>query len=475
MVKTTLLCHCSQFPIMSHNSQKIFKKLRKKYPVFVYEDFSWSIQDNTLHLLYHFSLANTYNFFPKLAIPLKGWNIRSLEYRLMNSIVFNIGMVELVSYWKATCSSEILVKPYRLTTEQQDWWKKLYFQGLGEFFYLNGIEITESELFSFSFGDDARNMHGPFELTIKEGVIIPIGGGKDSLVSLSVLKHANIDKVAFAINPGRATLESVKIAGLENSFFEVKRTLDPLLLKLNQEGFLNGHTPFSALVAFVGLLAAVITGNNFIALSNESSANEPTIPGTNINHQYSKSMEFEKDFKHFIIKYISRDIQYFSLLRPLNEIQIGAIFSKNPEFYPVFKSCNVGSKTDSWCCNCPKCLFTFIMLSSFIEVPKLIGIFGENLMEKESLIPLLEQLSGLAAEKPFECIGTIEEVNSALASQAAKYQEHDMPILLRHHKELTPHIRFSGINEQLRYWNEAHNLYPLFEKLLLNSLAEVQV
>lgn len=460
---------------MSDNKQKIFNKLRKKYPVFVYEEFSWSIQDNTLHLLYHFSLANKYSFFPKLAIPLKDWNIKFLDNRLLNNIVFNIGMVELVSYWKTACPSEIHIKPYRLTPEQQDWWRKLYFQGLGEFFYLNNIDIIERELLSFSFGDDAWNMRGPFELKKSDGVIIPVGGGKDSLVSLSVFSQADIPKVAFAINPGRATLESVKVSELENTFFEVKRTLDPMLLTLNAEGFLNGHTPFSALVAFVSLLAAVITGNGFIALSNEASANEPTIPGTNINHQYSKSIEFEKDFRRYMIRYITRDIQYFSMLRPLNEIQIGAIFSQNPAFYKVFRSCNVGSKTDSWCCNCPKCLFTYIMLSSFIDAKELIGIFGENLLEKESLIPLMEQLSGLTDEKPFECIGTIEEVNSALASLTANYPDENLPVLLRHHKLKTPAVRFSSIHDQLRYWNTTNNLNPFFEKLLQNSLQKVQV
>jgi UDP-N-acetyl-alpha-D-muramoyl-L-alanyl-L-glutamate epimerase len=459
---------------MTDNKQKIFKKLRKKYPVFVYEEFSWTIQDNTLHLLYHFSLANKYNFFPKMAIPLKGWNIKSLDNRLLNNIVFNIGMVELVSYWKTACPFEIHIKPYRLTIEQQDWWRKLYFQGLGEFFYLNNIDVVESELLSFSFADSAWNMPVSFKTLKSEGVIIPVGGGKDSLVSLSVLNTADVEKVAFAINPGRATIESVKIAGLEKSFFEVRRSLDPLLLKLNAEGFLNGHTPFSALVAFVSLIAAVITGNGFIALSNEASANEPTIPGTNINHQYSKSIEFETDFRQYMIRYITRDIQYFSLLRPLNEIQIGAIFSQNPDFYRVFRSCNVGSKTDTWCCNCPKCLFTYIMLSSFIDANKLIGIFGENLLEKESLLPLMEQLAGLTDEKPFECIGTIEEVNSALASLTAKYQDENLPVLLRHHKLKTPAVRFASIHEQLRYWNATNNLNPFFEKLLQNSLLQAQ-
>jgi UDP-N-acetyl-alpha-D-muramoyl-L-alanyl-L-glutamate epimerase len=452
------------------NNQNIFNRLRRKFPVFGYEDFHWNVSNNALNITYHFALGAKYQFFPKYNIPLNNWGIEKLSGAFISNIVFHIGMVEMISYWKASCSPKIFIKPYRLKNYEQEWWRKLIFNGLGEFLFLNGIETSEKKLVSFLFHDGARKVPRNIEFPRNQRVLVPIGGGKDSLASLNILSQDSMQKVAFAINPGQATLDSVRISGLENSFFIVNRTIDPLLLELNSQGFLNGHTPFSALLAFVSLLAASITDCSHIALSNESSANEPTIPGTEINHQYSKSYVFEKDFRKFVLHSITKDINYFSLLRPLNELQIAAIFSGNPEFLRVFKSCNVGSKTNSWCCNCPKCLFTYIMLSAFVDSKQLVEVFGENLLEKESLIPLLDQLSGLTPEKPFECIGTIEEVNAALGSAAMSYCEADMPLLLRHHRKHTSAIRFSTVSEQLNYWNWQYNIGSPFESLIKQSL-----
>lgn len=457
---------------MSYNNNRTFLRLRKKFPEFIYEDFLADVRGDVLYLEYHFIMGE-YNFRPRLSVPLNEWSVKPMEAGLIRNLAFHIGMVEMISYWKTTCAPTIFIKPYRLLPEQEAWWKKLFYQGLGEFLYVNQIKVSEEDLFSFSSDPQCRPVIGGYRLNQSSGMIIPVGGGKDSLVSLYLMGKMGNDKMALAINPGKATLDSVKAAGYEDSFFQIKRTLDPLLLSLNAKGFLNGHTPFSALVAFVSILTAAISGNTFIALSNESSANEPTIPGTNINHQYSKSIEFEQDFRNYVLKYISPDLQYFSLLRPLNELQIAALFARNPAFYSVFRSCNVGSKTNSWCCNCPKCLFTFIMLSCFIPEHTMQEIFGENLLEKGSLIPLLEQLSGLAREKPFECIGTIDEVNSALRNLSQNYNQRHLPILLKYHLDRTREIVFSPVKEQIKSWDEDHHLTPAFEQLLKQSLGIV--
>jgi hypothetical protein len=71
---------------------------------------------------------------------------------------------------------------------------------------------------------------------------------------------------------------------------------------------------------------AYLTNRKYIVLSNEGSANEPTVIGTNINHQYSKTYEFECDFYQYTKKYFNIDIKYFSLLRPIKEIQIAYLF-----------------------------------------------------------------------------------------------------------------------------------------------------
>ena len=453
---------------------KKFEQLRKSYPVFTFEDLSWDLKDDFLTLRFHFHLDNQIHFYPEHTIDLKGFSDVEFDDEMMKNLVFHLGMAELISYWKATCSPVVHIKTFRMNSIQANWWKKLYYHGLGEFFYLNQIETSLNEFMSFTYDKWARTFPMPFSLNLKDDFIIPVGGGKDSVVTLSTLGAISDGNYALVVNQREATRECIKIAGLQNRVLEVKRTIDPTLLELNEKGFLNGHTPFSSLLAFVSLLASVITGNRHIALSNESSANEATIPGTNINHQYSKSYEFEQDFRWYTARFISADINYFSFLRPLNELQIAALFSKNPEYFTAFKSCNVGSKTDTWCCNCSKCLFTYIMLSPFLEKSVMKQIFHEDLFEKESLKPVLEQLTGVAKEKPFECVGTINEVNSALEYLCKTYAENEFPALLEHFKKITAGISFTPLKKELEYWNVFHCLNADMEKLLEDRLKLIQ-
>ena len=220
--------------------------------------------------------------------------------------------------------------------------------------------------------------------------------GKDSIVTLELLGDLP-GSIPLILNPRGASLNTVLARGYsEEDYIDIRRTIDPALLKLNDEGFLNGHTPFSALLGFVCALAAVISGKRFVALSNESSANEATIPGTTINHQYSKSVAYEKDFRHYPGRYLAPEVEYFSFLRPLNELQISRLFTGYPEYFPLFRSCNAGSKTDSWCGKCSKCLFSYIILSPFYtRGGPLNGIFGRDLFDDPDLIHYFDQLTGL--------------------------------------------------------------------------------
>ncbi len=455
----------------NHHSR--FLALRKAYPYFVYQSYSILRTKTSLRLKFSFDLAGHYTFRPELEVPLRDFYLMdSLPEKVLNNLVFHMGMVELISYWKAACPPVVRVLAGHLDEEQVSWWKKLYFHGLGEFFYLNSIE-TDAESF-MQIVSEGETYPVSTRVLNKKNVLVPVGGGKDSVVTLELLKNSAFDVKPFLLNPREASLRTIEIAGYQpEKSVVVWRTLDPLLLQLNASGFLNGHTPFSALLAFVSAFTALLSGTRYIALSNESSANESTVPGSKVNHQYSKSFEFEQDFDRYVKRYIHPGLDYFSFLRPLNELQIAALFSRFPQHHFSFRSCNVGSKTDSWCGACPKCLFTYVMLSPFLPQAKLEKIFGKNLLKEETLKPIMKQLDGTVAVKPFECVGTPEEVNAALFHVKEKgLQTGDLRLLQRDVASGNGQREFGALLKQI---NHAHFLPDKFLSVLLKALAHVAV
>ncbi len=431
----------------SENQQR-FDALREQFKSFTFCQQEVKLEDGVLSMTFHFSLDDRYDFYPTLTIPSRPfYRWETIPQTQLETLAFQIGMVELVSYWKLACPKTIVVKPFDLKLCQKKWWRHLYYNGLGEFRYLNGIDCSEADFLKIESGTDHEMKS--IDMPLEEKTLIPVGGGKDSVVTLEMLRD-EMPVIPLIVNPRGATIECIKAAGYTmDDVAVINRTLDPTMLRLNQEGFLNGHTPFSALLAFISILIGFGTGSKYIALSNESSANESTVPGTDINHQYSKSIEFERDFREYVAVHLNEEIQYFSFLRPLSEMQIASFFSRCEAYHGVFKSCNAGSKTDSWCGKCPKCLFTWIILSPFLSKEKLTAIFGKDLMADASLQPIFEELNGTAAVKPFECVGTVEEVRACIEAVGGNRD---------------------GVYEILRRFNEENFLPERFVDILKSKL-----
>lgn len=441
-----------------------FKELREKYPKVIYEKYEIEDTEEDLVIKFYFEIPDLATFTPTLSISKKDI-VTEYDKDFLNYLIFNIGMVELISYFKTTCSPNIEIKAGYLNKDQIAWFKKLYYNGLGEFRYLNNIDVSEEDFVNIHCSHEKEKLA---EIDYQgKGNLIAVGGGKDSAVTLAILD--GFDNKCFMINPKEPSIECAKIAGHED-FMAIRRTIDKRLIELIKEGYLNGHTPFSALVAFVSYLCAYLAGKKYIVLSNEASANEPTVIGTNINHQYSKTYEFECDFNDYVTKYFKLDIKYFSLLRPLTELQITMLFSRYYKYHKVFRSCNVGSKKVpwEWCCNCPKCLFVYIMLYPFLTDKELINIFGEDLYKREDLLPTMLELAGYAETKPFECVGTYEEVRYAI-STVIDGVDH-LPYLLQYYKD---HYDLD-LDDHFRYdFNTEHNVPESFEWLVRQELDRV--
>jgi len=417
---------------------ELFHSLREKYPVFTYESYNVEKLEGKISCKFYYKMQGTHQIVSFLheVIFSVNKNHADLSSPLFLRTVFLLGLAETVNYWKLACPKTVNIVPGCLNDEDILFWEKLFTHGLGEFYWLNGIygNIAEGDYVHFiSAGESEYN---PITLDVS-GCMVPVGGGKDSVVTLELLHTLGntpdiVPLSVFFLSAREASYATAKIAGYsEQDYIEAFRVFDPQMLKMNHEGYLNGHVPYSAILGFTAVVSAVLYKKKYIVLSNEGSANEPTVPGTWVNHQYSKSLEFELDFSGYLQKSITPSIFYFSLLRPWSEARIAMVFSEHPKYHAAFRSCNKGSKDNVWCCHCSKCLFVYILLGAQAGIESTTKVFGENLLLKDSLLPILEELTGMVPVKPFECIGTIEETRwslyQILKSEPGFYEEQILP------------------------------------------------
>ncbi len=455
-----------------------FTKFREEYPVFIYSSFDISEKPGFVDISYEFSIPGLADFHPGWSFPNpEGISVKNDP--TFRRIAFSLGLAEAVSYWKSVCSPVFRIDCGAVIGKQSDWWKKLWFYGLGEFFYVNGISVSLDDLVEIrSCGDLLDDTPGARSVS---GCLVPIGGGKDSALTLETLLNAGMNCRCYAINRRNSISETVNAAGLPpEALVTAQRRFDCSLVKLNEAGFLNGHTPFSSVVAFSAEAQAYLLGAEYIVLSNESSANESTVTGSQVNHQYSKSFEFEQDFHSYEQEYLRTGIYYFSFLRPLAELQIAAMFSKHKKYLPVFRSCNLGSKVspDIWCGKCPKCLFINLILSPFLSREELVRIFGHDMLNDAEMLPTFRELVGMSEHKPFECVGSINEVRYSAAETIRQLKERNesIPLLLEDFTDLGLY-QPESLPEQrellLRSYNTENLLPERFAVILKNEMERI--
>ncbi len=422
------------------DAQASVRELRARHPHFFYDGFSLQRHDSGLRVQYQFRIEPDLSFTPHTTIETVDWQrVEQIPKAALDNLIFHLGLIEMLSYWKAACSPEIEVRAGALNQEQIAWWEDLLHHGMGEYFYVNQIDWREPDfvrIFSvpLPLADEDRpwtTLSAVSESRIpnpESRDLVLTSGGKDSVVTLETLRAAGRSFDCLLLNPTKAALDVAQQAGCEQPII-VRRTIDPRLLELNAAGYLNGHTPFSALLAFLGVTVAALVGHRRVIVSNERSAEEATVEylGEPINHQYSKTFQFESAFRKYSQKYLAPDVEYFSLLRPLYELQIAQRFAQYPQYFSLFRSCNRGQGTNSWCGRCPKCLFVYTALYPFLEREQILGIFrsaerDSDLFAWEGAAEVLRALLGLDKEKPFECVGTREETLAAMHLCVEKYR-----------------------------------------------------
>lgn len=330
----------------------------------------------------------------------------------------HLHLVAGISYYKAAAPPELVIDSGPLRPDTARFLDRLYLHGLGEFAYRNGLDLRSRIRFPAIDGQAVRS---PPRFDLPRCTAVPVGGGKDSVVTIEALKAADEPMVLFSVGDYEPIREVSRVAAVPR--IVVRRRVSPALLELNEHGALNGHVPISAIIAFILAVAAVFYRFDAAALSNERSADAANLTwnGLEINHQYSKSSAFERDFNALMTRDVLPGFRYFSFLRPYSELAVTAAFSRAPRAYrKVFRSCNTAFRLDelhrgqSWCRDCPKCRFVFLALAPFLPKQETIEIFGGNMLDDPSQEKGFAEMLGVGEHKPFECVGEIEECVAAL-------------------------------------------------------------
>ena len=333
-----------------------------------------------------------------------------------------------VSYYKAYIPPQIVVETGALTQKEADFFNRFYRNGLGEFSFKN--KVVPPVRFTF----DGQAVLKTHQTALTRRCVVPVGGGKDSVVTLETIKASGREPVLFSVNTPRPIRDTIAVSGCPS--IRVMRTISPVLPELNDYaetcGVLNGHIPVTGVFAFVLMTAAVIYDFSDVLMSNERSANvgNTDFQGQMVNHQWSKSVDFENAFADLTAAVLPA-FRYFSFLRPLSELMIAKKFAAMTAYDDAFTSCNKAfrldplTRIDRWCGDCDKCRFVFLAFAPFMEKDRLVKIFGRNPLNEETQIKGYRELMGLEGFKPFECVGEIEESAWAFAQIANRAEYKD--------------------------------------------------
>jgi UDP-N-acetyl-alpha-D-muramoyl-L-alanyl-L-glutamate epimerase len=392
-------------------------------------------------------LSETYRFpLPAHDQP----EVMEVRRLVAERLLTHLWLVAGLSYYKLSAAPRIVVHGVHLSDEDLALHQLLLTRGLGEFCFVNNLDPELKPTWEFVSTPSASPSDSPNDspnellhgADLRSGPLVPVGGGKDSCVTIETLRRSGLTPTLVTVRRFPIIQQVIDASGLAD--VAVERTLDPQLVALNELGALNGHVPATAIVSFAALITAVLGGHDALVMSNERSASEGNVEyrGVSINHQWAKSDEAERAISAAVAR-ITPELRWFSLLRPLSELEISRRFSATcARYFDTFSSCNRTQRIDParrvsrWCGQCPKCQFVYLALATSLSRAEVERIWGTDLFltsPKEGFRSLL----GLADWKPFECVGEHGECRVALQ-------------LISEHTDWSGHPVLAGLVEEVR-------------------------
>ena len=351
------------------------------------------------------------------------------------------------SYYKAAVPEQLVIDGEPLDAAFAALLDDIYLHGLGEFAHRNGLDLRGR----IRFPREAHLPGAATHIDLPRRTLVPIGGGKDSLVTVELLRAAREPITATWVGRSPLIAACVERSGLPA--LNVDRQISPLLFEMNRNGAWNGHIPVTAINSAILVCAAILHGFDAIAFSNERSASSANLvhDGFAVNHQWSKGIDFERAFREHVATRVAANLDYFSALRPLSELAVTRLFAPLAQYHDVFSSCNrnfriLGDKpAERWCGQCPKCHFVFLALSPFLPKTRLVAIFGRNLLDDAALAADFDALLEVGAHKPFECVGEGRESRAALAALAERAEWREDALVARFRERILPMLDASDL------------------------------
>ncbi len=335
-----------------------------------------------------------------------------------------------VSYWKVACRGTLSLEGRMPGADEAALLTAVYRDGLAELAWRNDLDAPWWPEFPVTPGTASPAS----ALGLAERVLVPMGGGKDSLVALERVRAAGLPFETVQVGGAALIPRVAERTGVPHHV--IGRRLDPALRALNAAGALNGHVPITAINAAALAVAAVLRDFRFVAFANERSADSPTLEvgGRAVNHQWAKSLAFEAAFDDWLQRHVAADLRVFSLLRRDRELGITREFAALERYHDVFSSCNRnfhldGPRTDRWCGVCPKCRFVFLALAPFLPPARMRAIFGRDLLADPDAVAGFAELLELDGHRPFECVGEADEARAAARALAADPQWRAHPVV----------------------------------------------
>ena len=370
-----------------------------------------------------------------------------------------------VSYYKVAAPRSVRA-PRAVPAEAAAFLTAVYTHGLAEYAYRNDLPHV------LDLVVDVPELSRPADPVPTGGrPLSAVGGGKDSIVSLEILRRAGLDPVPFSVNPNPVIDRVNAASGLRA--LAARRRLDPRLFELNRAGVLNGHIPVTAINSLIAVATATLHGLGPVVMSNERSASEPNLiwNGHEVNHQWSKGGQAEALLRDAVTAHAGLVEPYFSFLRPLSELHIARLFASWDTYDDVMTSCNAAFKlhdpSERWCGDCPKCRFVFLALAPQMSRDRLLGIFGHDLLGDPGQLPGFRELLGVDGHKPFECVGEVEECTVALGFLVEDPQWRDAPVVAALVREVP--VGAASRTDVLTATGTVH-LPPVYAKALADAL-----